>query len=666
MFNNKGSTTMNQLTLSKKIFLTIGTLLLIFTTYILISLIFMWKIKTDRMQEFNNRLQNFQLLIEMRLHVVQIQQFLTDISATRGQDGLDDGFKLAKENFDSLTENIQQLTHFFKSQQRGDKLPIVQSIQTESKNYYETGQKMAHLYINGGTKSGNEFMETFDKSSVALQDKLKSLDNLIATEFRTSVGDLQEDLSVFFKWSLIFAVVTVLFSFLYMFIFVGNITTALKKMLDKIYENFNEIEKVSVILSTDAVDLSEKSVSQSSAVEEVLAASTEINATVEMNHKKSENAQSKSQENMDSTKQCMSQISNLISVIEELADNNHKVTQEMVESNNKITAILTVINNIKEKAKMINDIVFQTKLLSFNASVESARAGEHGKGFAIVAEEVGNLAKISGTAASEISFILDDGVSKVSEIVALSKDKVNVLTKETEAIVGKGKMLAQKSQESFEQVITNAQDIKSLNEEILAASSEQTLGLKEINKSITSVDYIIKENLQGAQRTQEQTQILQSKSNEMNETLLDLSNMIYGYKSIIYPFQWDDRFYLHVDEMDHEHKVLINYINQFIDSINQGARDKIIHSYQEFIKYTVKHFGDEEKFMEKIGYNELNEHKKLHVALINKAKEFEQKFLNDFEAVNNAELSSFIKNWLTYHILSVDQRYSAYSKNKNK
>jgi methyl-accepting chemotaxis protein len=72
-------------------------------------------------------------------------------------------------------------------------------------------------------------------------------------------------------------------------------------------------------------------------------------------------------------------------------------------SNEQMSEIVKVIQEIETKTKVINDIVFQTKLLSFNASVEAARAGEQGKGFAVVAEEVGNLAQMSGNAAKEIS-----------------------------------------------------------------------------------------------------------------------------------------------------------------------------------------------------------------------------------------------------------------------
>ena len=72
-------------------------------------------------------------------------------------------------------------------------------------------------------------------------------------------------------------------------------------------------------------------------------------------------------------------------------------------------------------------IVFQTKLLSFNASVEAARAGEYGKGFSVVAEEVGNLAQMSGIAAKDISALLQSSVKKVEQIATESKTKIDRL-----------------------------------------------------------------------------------------------------------------------------------------------------------------------------------------------------------------------------------------------
>lgn len=94
----------------------------------------------------------------------------------------------------------------------------------------------------------------------------------------------------------------------------------------------------------------------------------------------------------------------------EIDSSNKELVKEIERNNTELTKITNMISEINEKTQVINDIVFQTKLLSFNASVEVVRAGEHGKGFAVVAEEVGNLASMSGKASLDISEMLETSI----------------------------------------------------------------------------------------------------------------------------------------------------------------------------------------------------------------------------------------------------------------
>lgn len=120
----------------------------------------------------------------------------------------------------------------------------------------------------------------------------------------------------------------------------------------------------------------------------------------------------------------------MLNSIDEISQSNDSIADQTRQNNEKINEIVKLISDIGNKTKVINEIVFQTKLLSFNASVEAVRVGEYGKGFAVVAEEVGNLAnKMSGNAAKEISSLLDESQRKTAQIVKETESKVDELIK---------------------------------------------------------------------------------------------------------------------------------------------------------------------------------------------------------------------------------------------
>jgi methyl-accepting chemotaxis protein len=105
--------------------------------------------------------------------VVQIQQFLSDISATRGKDGLDDGFGKAQEIFDALNASLDQFEKYFTDTGETQSLKQLQAIRAEVLAYYSAGQHMAMAYVSDGPVAGNKLMPGFDSSSVNLQKALE-------------------------------------------------------------------------------------------------------------------------------------------------------------------------------------------------------------------------------------------------------------------------------------------------------------------------------------------------------------------------------------------------------------------------------------------------------------------------------------------------------------
>ena len=121
-------------------------------------------------------------------NVVQIQQFLSDVSATRAQDGLDDGFKIAQENFDALNGGLTRFEKHFQDNGDTASLKVIQDIKTNAAAYYGSGKIMADAYVVGGAGAGNKLMAGFDAASDTLQKALKPF-------VKSQVDQMKSDLS---------------------------------------------------------------------------------------------------------------------------------------------------------------------------------------------------------------------------------------------------------------------------------------------------------------------------------------------------------------------------------------------------------------------------------------------------------------------------------------
>ncbi len=139
----------------------------------------------------------------------------------------------------------------------------------------------------------------------------------------------------------------------------------------------------------------------------------------------------------------------------ESAKDGGKAVQETVIAMQQIAA----------KISVIEDIAYQTNLLSLNASIEAARAGSHGAGFSVVATEVRKLAVRSQDTATEISSLAENSVA-----------------------------IAQKAGVLLDDIVPSIQKTADLVEEIAAASDEQTIGLRQINEAITQLDGVTQQN----------------------------------------------------------------------------------------------------------------------------------------------------------------------------
>ncbi len=225
----------------------------------------------------------------------------------------------------------------------------------------------------------------------------------------------------------------------------------LQNIMLQIRQSVTTISDASSEIARGNLDLSSRTESQASSLEQTAASMQEMTHTVQQN---AESAQ---------------QANHMVGAAAEVAARGGTVVKEVVQTMGAINASSRKIVDI---ISVIDGIAFQTNILALNAAVEAARAGEQGRGFAVVASEVRSLAGRSAAAAKEIKALIDESVTNV-DIGSRLVDQAGATMTEIEDSVSK---------------------VTGIMAEIHAATDAQTLGISQINEAIRQMDDSTQQN----------------------------------------------------------------------------------------------------------------------------------------------------------------------------
>lgn len=253
-----------------------------------------------------------------------------------------------------------------------------------------------------------------------------------------------------------------------------HVSGTLKETISKIKGSADSINMNAEHVSTGAQVLAQGTTEQASAIEELSAEINEIYTTISNNAEYAENAGKKALEASGEVEKGNAQMREMFSAMDEISN-----------SSSEIGKII----------KVIDDIAFQTNILALNAAVEAARAGSAGKGFAVVADEVRNLAQKSAEAAKQTTALIENSIRAIN----------------------KGTTLADEAGKSLAGIVNKTNETSELINEVVKATSQQTVSVNQIRSGIEQISSVVQENAATAEASAANSEELSGQVQILND-----------------------------------------------------------------------------------------------------------------------------------------------------
>jgi methyl-accepting chemotaxis protein len=196
-------------------------------------------------------------------------------------------------------------------------------------------------------------------------------------------------------------------------------------------------------------------------------------------------------------------------IVNETIQGMQRIANVVRESAQSIGKLAKSADQIGEIIGVIDDIADQTNLLALNAAIEAARAGEQGRGFAVVADEVRKLAERTGKATGEITNMIKGIQQETSDAVKSMETGIQE--------VDKGRELADQAGNSLTSIVNMAQQVQDMIQQIATAAEEQSSAAEQISKNVETVSSIARESATGAQQSATAAEELNRQSEAMRQ-----------------------------------------------------------------------------------------------------------------------------------------------------
>jgi methyl-accepting chemotaxis protein len=348
-----------------------------------------------------------------------------------------------------LKQKIQEtLRAYEKTITQPEGRQLFERVQAPYESYLAAWEEVAPLSRAGKTgEAVAKYIAVADPPHAQLKAAIRAL-----IDWNKKHGDLNGEFASesvararFWSWSLLG--ISVIAGSLLAFFITRSLNRALIRVITELAEGAEQVAQASQQVASSSQSLAQGTSEQAASLEQTSAASEEINSMARQNTENSRSA-------MDLVTQSQ---------------------QEFVETNRSLEQMVGAMGEINSSSdriakiiKTIDEIAFQTNILALNAAVEAARAGESGMGFAVVANEVRNLAQRCAQAANDTTALIEESIAKSND----GKMKVDQVATAIRAITGK------------------AGKVKTLVDEVNLGSQEQARGIEQVAKAITQMEQV--------------------------------------------------------------------------------------------------------------------------------------------------------------------------------
>ena len=429
--------------------------------------------------------EKFQVMVELQgrqaksvsaLSALKDLQTMVSVANLNAMDIIVDRQKVSGSEYKIDQERLEKLNQFrvFLTSKRNDYLTIAQPYGLEKSmdsaltllmEVHQETTKMVAQFESGGNNF-SEFDAIIDKQSTDANTLMNDMRVKFEEDFTHASALLKSVVESLLVWFLTLYIFSIAMLFALGLPTALSVGRAMKKIRQQLGAATKEIQFSSDSLANASQRMAGSATQAAAAIQESVSSMAEMTAMLGQTTQHTSATSTVAQE-------VLLQAQDGTHIMEEMSSSIHRIA----DANGRLQDIVKIIEDINAKTNIINEIVFKTQLLAVNASIEAARAGHHGKGFSVVANEVANLANLSGKAAAEIRSLLKASAGQVTEIID-----------HTSKTVHSGEQVSQQAVEAFNSIAKGISEISSKLIQINDAAKEQELGVRQTSTALTQMN----------------------------------------------------------------------------------------------------------------------------------------------------------------------------------